>query len=94
MRPFLDKAMPEVWATAEAFSASVGSAVLAIAEAATILPLSEEADADLYGARNVLGDETFAAAEWVAIAINAFNRVSILSQHPVRPRDADGKVIR
>ncbi|MBN9612123.1 MAG: carboxymuconolactone decarboxylase family protein, partial [Actinobacteria bacterium] len=33
------------------------TAVLAIAEAATKLPLSEEAQADLAGARAVLGDE-------------------------------------
>lgn len=62
------------------------TAVLAIAEAATQLPLTEDALADLAGARTVLGDELFAAAEWVAVAINAFNRVSILSQHRVRPR--------
>jgi hypothetical protein len=36
----------------------------------------------------------FAAAEWVAVAINAFNRISILSGHPVRPRDGDGDVVR
>lgn len=69
-------------------------AVLAIAEAATVLPLSEESRADLEGARSVLGDETFVAAEWVAVTINAFNRISILSEHPVRPRDADGKLVR
>ncbi|RWZ52542.1 carboxymuconolactone decarboxylase family protein [Labedella phragmitis] len=61
-------------------------AVLAIAEAATVLPLSEESKADLFGARTVLGDETFAAAEWIAVTINAFNRISILSGHPVHPR--------
>lgn len=66
-------------------------AVLAVAEAATRMPLSEESKADLAGARAVLGDETFAAAEWVAITINAFNRVSILSEHPVRARGVDGK---
>lgn len=63
-------------------------AVLAVAEAATQLPLSEEAQADLFGARTVLGDETFVAAEWVAATINLFNRISILSEHPVRPRKA------
>ncbi|GAA1324067.1 carboxymuconolactone decarboxylase family protein [Leucobacter albus] len=63
-------------------------AVLAIAEAATRLPLTEEAQADLYGARTVLGDDTFVAAEWVAATINLFNRISILSEHPVRPRTA------
>lgn len=60
--------------------------LLGIAEAATTLPLSEDAIADLYGAKEFLGDEVFAAAEWVATAINAFNRVSILSNHPVMPR--------
>ena len=69
-------------------------AALAIAEAATLLPLSEDSHADLEGARQVLGDETFAAAEWVAVAINAFNRVSILSGHAVRHRGADGAVLR
>lgn len=69
-------------------------AVLAVAEAATMLPLSEESAADLSGARAVLGDETFVAAEWVAAAINAFNRISILSGHSVRPRDTEGKVRR
>ena len=61
-------------------------AVLAIAEAATSLPLTEDSRADLAAARGVLGDEVFVAAEWVAVAINAFNRVSILSEHPVRTR--------
>lgn len=69
-------------------------AVLAVAEAATTLPLSTEAEADLSGARSVLGEETFVAAEWVSVAINAFNRMSILSGHSVRPRDADGKLVR
>ena len=61
-------------------------AVLAIAEATTLLPLTEEAKADLAGARSVLGDEVFVAAEWVAVSINMFNRISILSEHPVRER--------
>lgn len=61
-------------------------AVLAVAEAATTLPLSEESAADLFGAQSVLGEQTFAAAEWVAATINAFNRISILSHHPVKPR--------
>lgn len=67
------------------------TAVLAVAEASTRMPLNEEAKADLSGARAVLGDEAFAAAEWVALTINTFNRISILSEHPVRPRGADGQ---
>ncbi|SDE58030.1 carboxymuconolactone decarboxylase family protein [Pseudonocardia oroxyli] len=69
-------------------------AVLAVAEAATALPVTDEAAADLLGARAVLGEEAFVAAEWVAVTINAFNRISILSEHPVRPRDGDGRLVR
>jgi len=80
------------WRESTLFTEREG-AVLAIAEAATRMPLSEESKADLHGARTVLGDEAFAAAEWVALTINMFNRVSILSEHPVRPRGDDGKVL-
>ncbi|KHK97574.1 carboxymuconolactone decarboxylase [Microbacterium mangrovi] len=69
-------------------------AVLAIAEAATMLPLTEDARADLWGARHLLGDDVFAAAEWVSVTINAFNRISILSEHAVRPRGTDGRLLR
>lgn len=69
-------------------------AVLAVAEAVTVLPLDDRTAAELSAAREVLGDATFAAAEWVAVAINAFNRISILSGHPVRPRDHEGRLVR
>lgn len=62
-------------------------AVLAVAEASTRMPLGESDRADLSGARLVLGDEGFVAAEWVASTINMFNRISILSEHPVRARE-------
>ncbi|WP_417562344.1 carboxymuconolactone decarboxylase family protein [Microbacterium sp.] len=70
------------------------AAVLAVAEAATRTPLTEDAQGDLDMARGVLGDDAFVAAEWVAVTINAFNRISILSEHPVRPRDTAGALIR
>ncbi len=69
-------------------------AVLAVTEATTVLPLTEKSATELSGARSVLGDAAFVAAEWVAVAINTFNRISILSGHPVRPRDAEGTLIR
>ncbi|MET0860682.1 MAG: carboxymuconolactone decarboxylase family protein [Microbacterium sp.] len=157
MRPFVDKAMPEAWRAALAFSSAVREgaeqrgvsaheselinvrasqmngcafcidlhsrearragvsqqkldlltawresglfserekALLAIAEAATHLPLPEASASDLSGALRVLGEPAFAAAEWVAIAINAFNRISVLSEHPIRPRDLAGKLVR
>lgn len=80
------------WRETEAFTERE-VAVLAIAEGATQLPLTEDAKADLAGAQAVLGEAVFAAAEWVAVAINTFNRISILSQHPVRPRGDNGKLL-
>ncbi|MGO1591713.1 MAG: carboxymuconolactone decarboxylase family protein [Ancrocorticia sp.] len=70
------------------------TAVLAVAEAATRLPLTEEAHADLSAAQGVLGDKAFVGAEWVASTINLFNRISILSEHPVRTRNAEGQLAR
>lgn len=64
----------------------VDCAVLAIADASTLLPGVEERSAYLAIARHTLGDETFAAVEWAAVTMNAFNRISILSAHPVRAR--------
>lgn len=69
-------------------------AVLSVAEATTVLPLTEDSIADLAGVRVLLGEEASAAAEWVAVAINAFNRISILSEHPERRRDSDGRLVR
>lgn len=66
--------------------------MLAVAEAVTRLPLTDDAQADLAAARQVLGERQFVAAEWVAATINLFNRISILSEHPVRPRDAEGRL--
>lgn len=79
------------WREATQFS-SRETALLAIAETATVLPLTEEGKANLLDAREVLGEQTFVSAEWVAASINLFNRISILSEHPARLRDADGKL--
>ncbi len=65
-------------------------AVLAVAEAGTLLPVTEDGHADLEAARAILGEDGFGAAEWVTVAINAFNRVSVLSRYPVRPRHHPG----
>lgn len=67
-------------------------ALLAVAEIATELPLSEEGKEELVAARDLLGQEAFVSAEWVAASINMFNRISILSDHAVRPRDAEGNL--
>ncbi|MFJ8025326.1 carboxymuconolactone decarboxylase family protein [Streptomyces sp. NPDC096311] len=71
------------WRDTELFT-SAERAALALAEATT-----EPTDADAQetawaGARDVLTDDQISAVIWVAITINAFNRVSIMSKHPVR----------
>jgi hypothetical protein len=38
-------------------------------------------------ARKHLSAEEFSAASWLIITMNALNRVSLVSQHPVRRRD-------
>ncbi|MGW4162091.1 carboxymuconolactone decarboxylase family protein [Streptomyces sp. NPDC004788] len=59
-------------------------AALALAEATTH-PADALAQERAYAdAREVLDEDEISAVLWVAITINAFNRVSILSKHPVR----------
>ncbi|WP_208639911.1 carboxymuconolactone decarboxylase family protein, partial [Streptomyces tricolor] len=59
-------------------------AALALAEATTAAADGAAQDAARAAAREVLTDDQTAAVIWVAVTINAFNRVSIMSRHPVR----------
>lgn len=61
-------------------------AALAIGEAATVLAESDDRRAELGMARRALGNEAFTAIEWAAVVMNAYNRVSVLSEHPVEDR--------
>lgn len=58
---------------------------LDIAEAVTLLPDDDERAAILDRAHAELGDERFSALCWAAISMNAFNRLSIVSRHKVKP---------
>ncbi|MCX4912972.1 carboxymuconolactone decarboxylase family protein [Streptomyces sp. NBC_00687] len=60
-------------------------AALALAEATTEPTNGGAQDTAYAAARRVLSDDEISAVIWVAITINAFNRVSVLSRHPVRP---------
>ncbi|MBL1097710.1 carboxymuconolactone decarboxylase family protein [Streptomyces coffeae] len=72
-----------VWRDTELFTERERVA-LALAEATTE-PANAVAQESAYEtARHVLNDDEISAVIWVAITINAFNRVSILSKHPVR----------
>ncbi|MFB7733542.1 carboxymuconolactone decarboxylase family protein [Streptomyces sp. NPDC056112] len=73
------------WRDTELFTPDERAA-LALAEATT-----DPGDAALQEtaydtAREVLTDDQISAVIWAAVTINAFNRVSIMSKHPVRPQ--------
>jgi AhpD family alkylhydroperoxidase len=73
-----------VWREVELFDERE-QAALRLAEITTELPDYDTAEREYARARDVLTDDELSAAVWVAIAINSFNRVSILSRHPVTP---------
>lgn len=58
-------------------------AALSLAEMAAEKPAVENTQ-DYDDARAVLGDEATAAVLWMAVAISAFNTISIMSGHQVR----------
>jgi AhpD family alkylhydroperoxidase len=62
-------------------------AALELAEAITVLPHPEERLDLEFRVREVLSDAEYAAVSWLAISMNAFNRISIVSRHPVAPRN-------
>lgn len=59
-------------------------AALALAESITNLPGAHIRDLEDGYARDHLTAEQYSAVSWLAITMNAFNRVSITSRHPVR----------
>jgi len=60
-------------------------AALRLAEVTTTLPDHDTAEREYARARSVLTDDEVSAVIWLTIAINSFNRVSIMSRHQVRP---------
>lgn len=71
-----------VWRDSPWFDA-VERAALLLGETVTTLPEPMVRDRDLLTARDVLGDDAFAALEWSAVLMNSYNRLSMLSHHPV-----------
>lgn len=71
------------WRDTELFT-PLERAALALAEATTDPSDAPAQEAAYATARQVLTQDQISAVIWVAITINAFNRVSILSKHPVR----------
>jgi AhpD family alkylhydroperoxidase len=61
-------------------------AALALGESLTALPDHHLQDEDYAFAEERLTAEELSAVSWIAISMNAFNRLSIVSRHRVRER--------
>jgi AhpD family alkylhydroperoxidase len=75
------------WRDVDLFS-PMEQAALALAETITTLPDHHTRERERTRARKQLTADQFSAVSWLAITMNAFNRISIISGHPVRPRRA------
>lgn len=75
------------WRESAVFT-DIERAALTIGEATTELGDPDKLAADMDAARAALTDAQYSALQWAAITMNAFNRVSILSRHPIRPRSS------
>jgi AhpD family alkylhydroperoxidase len=75
------------WRDVDLFSPTE-QAALALAETITVLPEHHDRERERSRARKELTADQFSAVSWIAITMNAFNRISIISGHPVRPRSA------
>ncbi|MET9502888.1 carboxymuconolactone decarboxylase family protein [Streptomyces sp. NPDC006622] len=71
------------WRDTELFSRPERAA-LALAEATTLPADAAAQEAAYADAREALTEDQISAVIWVAVTINAFNRVSVMSKHPVR----------
>lgn len=71
-----------VWRDSPSFDA-VERAALLLGETVATLPEPVVRDRDLMVARDVLGEQAFAALEWSAVLMTTYNRLSVLSHHPV-----------
>lgn len=71
-----------VWRGSPSFDADERAALL-LGETVATLPEPMVRDRDLMTARDVLGERAFAALEWSAALMTRYNRLSVLSRHPV-----------
>lgn len=60
-------------------------AALRLAESVTLVADGQVPDSVYTAAGEVLGEDEIAAVSWLAITMNAFNRIAITSRYPVGP---------
>ncbi|WP_216896275.1 carboxymuconolactone decarboxylase family protein [Nocardia alni] len=75
----------EGWRRADLYT-PLQRAALALAETTTILPGEQILEHEYALARQHMSDDQVSVVIWAATTIGAFNRVSIMSRHPVRAR--------
>ncbi len=75
-------AVLQAWADTDLFT-DQERAALELAECVTRIPETEIRLEIEERTRRILGDEAYAAVAWIAVVMNAFNRISITSHHPV-----------
>lgn len=73
------------WRDADLFTPRE-QAALELTESVTLVAQQHPDGATYARARTHLSDDETALVTWAAITINAFNRVSLMSRHPVRRR--------
>jgi AhpD family alkylhydroperoxidase len=73
------------WRATDLFS-DKEKAALTLAESATTLPDAATQDEHYAFAQRTLSPTELSTVVWIATSMNAFNRVSILSRHPVYPK--------
>ncbi len=76
-------AVLQTWQETSVFD-DAESAALELAEVITRLPAPAVREEVEDAARRVLGDKAYAVIAWAAVMMNSFNRLSIISHHPVR----------
>ena len=72
------------WRESSYFSPKEGAA-LALVEAVTLVAQGQVPDVVYDEAKALLTDAEMAAVEWLAVVINAWNRIAIASRYPVAP---------
>ncbi len=78
-------AVVPAWRDTTLFTAQERAA-LTLAESLTTLPDARSQELDYHDAAEGLTEEQLSAISWLTIAMNSFNRISIVSRHQVRPQ--------
>lgn len=79
-------AVVAAWRHARALFNDTEQAALTLAESLTELPSEAEQAAAFSAVADILDADQVSAVTWVTMAINGSNRMSIVSEHPVRER--------